>query len=55
MNETLLRTTQPAAQYDDDDLLDGWLATLSTDELDRFLNDLGEREFSATMSFDMPA
>ena len=55
MNDTLLRTTQTTAPIDDDDILDGWLATLSTDELDRFLNGLAERDDSATLSFEMPA
>jgi len=55
MNETLLRPTQPTSQIEDDDILDGWLATLSTDDLDRFLNGLSEREYGATVLVDLPA
>jgi hypothetical protein len=55
MNETLVRTTQPAAQYDDDDVLDAWLAVLTPDDLDRFLNRLSESDVAAASAFDLPA
>ena len=55
MNETLLRTTDLAAQYDDDDVLDAWLANLSTDDLDSFLNRVSERDFVAASALDRPA
>jgi hypothetical protein len=55
MNETLLRSPEPAAQYDDDDVLDTWLANLTFDDLDRFLTRLSERELSMVTALDMPA
>jgi hypothetical protein len=55
MNETLLRTTELAAQYDDDDVLDAWLANLSPDELDRFLIGMANHDNMATSALDMPA
>ncbi len=55
MNETLLRTTEPAAQYDDDEVLDAWLAFLTPDDLDSFLNRLSERDFAPASALDLPA
>jgi hypothetical protein len=55
MNETLLRTTELAAQYDDDELLDAWLANLTTDDLDAFLNRMSERDFAPASALDLPA
>jgi hypothetical protein len=55
MNETMLRTTQPAAQMDDDEILDGWLSSLTPDDLDRFLNGLGDGEYGSTLAYDLPA
>jgi hypothetical protein len=54
MNETLTRTDL-AAQYDDDDVLDAWLANLTLDDLDRFLNRISDRDFVAASALDRPA
>jgi hypothetical protein len=55
MNETLLRTTELAAQYDDDDVLDAWLANLTPDELDRFLIGMSMQDSASTSAYDLPA
>lgn len=54
-NETLLRTTELAAQYDDDDVLDAWLANLTPDELDRFLIGMANYESASSSALDLPA
>lgn len=55
MNETVLRYAEPAAQYDDDDVLDAWLANLTPDELDRFLIGIANQTSAAVPAYDLPA
>ena len=55
MNDQFLRTAESAAQYDDADVLDAWLAQLSASELDRFLNGIAERDFVTASALDLPA
>ena len=55
MNETVLWYAEPAAQYDDDEVLDAWLANLTPDELDRFLMGISSQTSTTVSAYDLPA
>jgi len=55
MIEQTIRHHELAAQVDDDDVLDAWLASLTEHDFDLILNGLADGRFSASHSFEVPA
>ena len=55
MIEQTIRHHEIAAQVDDDDVLDTWLASLSEHDFDLILNGLADGRFNAIRAFEVPA